>query len=358
MMWRVRGWRSRGDGDARLDALLAGTWDAAAEAAGKVLDIQAGKEALLATRGRQQPSGPAPNTAPGVSSWNSPPPALKASRRPRKQRRTARALTVGGAVAALVAGALIAADVTGAFSSGSSQQIQTAAYITRVKHALAATQGEGGLVGYSRTVFPAGTVIEPVGIGSWGPAQPAPGAPSPHTDNVMVTWEYRDSFADVASTATGQPVYADHIAGTAHRVTAVGVSYRDATWWRATQTLTPGASVPAAGCSLPWPSGSRGWPAYIREELSCGVYHLDGRQRVGGIDAVKLTTENKSGRRVLWINPATYLPVRETDLAGRVPGQQPVQTDFRWFPVSAASLAHLKVSVPASFRQVQPPPAR
>ena len=44
--------------------------------------------------------------------------------------------------------------------------------------------------------------------------------------------------------------------------------------------------------------------------------------------------------------------------AAHHPGGQPAQTDFRWFPVTAAGLAHLKVSVPAGFRQVQPPPTR
>jgi hypothetical protein len=291
------------------------------------------------------------------SSEVSQPPALKAHRQPRKHRRTARALAAAGAVAALAAAALTAADVTGAFGSGSSQQIQTAAYITRVKHALA-TQAREGLVSYSRSVFPPGTVIEPVGVNGWETIEPAAGTPSPRspfTADVMVMWQYQDSAVDVASTATGQPVFAEQSTATARRETESEVSYRDATWWRATQALNLGAQVPAPPCSQQGDPDPGSWPAYIRQELSCGRYHQDGRQRVDGIDAVKLTGDR--GRLVIWIDAATYLPVRETDSMGP-PGVGPVQIDFRWFPVTAASLAHLKVRVPAGFRQVQPPPAR
>jgi hypothetical protein len=360
MTWPLRGWRSPGDDDARLDALLAGTWNAAAEAAGKVLDIQAGKEALMAGCGQQQPPGTAGSVAPRDSLEVPHPPALKKYRQPRRQRRTARVLAAVGVVAVLTAGALTAADLTRVFGAGGSQQIQTAAYITRVKYALA-TQAEEGLVGYTRTVFPPGTVIEQVGVNSWQTLEPASSAPSPRSPSaaVMVTWNYQDSEVDAVSTATGQPVFADQITTTARELTEIEVSYRDASWWRAAQTLNPDAQGPAPGCSHQgYPDlASSGWPAYIRQELSCGVYHLDGRQRVDGIDAVKLTGDIPGGRLVLWIDPATYLPVRETD-SGGPPGAGPVQIDFRWFPVTAASLAHLKVSVPASFRQVQPPPAR
>jgi hypothetical protein len=276
---------------------------------------------------------------------------LRARRRRRKPRLAARVIAAAGAVAALAAGALTAADVTGAFGPGNGQQIQTAAFITRVKHALA-SQAEEGRVGYTRTVFPPGTVIEPT-VGAWEMHEAAPGATSlrpPPTADVMVTWEYQQSLTGVASTATGQTVSAEQISATGRGLTAVEVSYRHATWWRATR---PGTQVPAQPGSPQGDPGSNGLPAYIRQELSSGAFYQDGRQRVDGIDAVKLTGNN--GRLVMWINPATYLPVRQVR---ELEGGQPVKTDFRWFPATAASLAHLTVSVPAGFRQVQPPPAR
>jgi len=44
---------------------------------------------------------------------------------------------------------------------------------------------------------------------------------------------------------------------------------------------------------------------------------MDGRQRVDGIDAVKIT----GGKALvaLWVNPATYLPVRAISAAETAP---------------------------------------
>ena len=89
--------------------------------------------------------------------------ALRAYQHRRKRRLAARAATATGVAAALTAVAV--AGLTGAFGPGNGQQVQTAAYITHVQHALASQAG-GGLVGYARTVVPAGTVVEPE-PGNW-----------------------------------------------------------------------------------------------------------------------------------------------------------------------------------------------
>ena len=87
------------------------------------------------------------------------------------------------------------------------------------------------------------------------------------------------------------------------------------------------------------------WQSDIRQELSCGAFSEGGHQRVDGIDAVKLTG---SDGVVLWIDPSTYLPVRQAGPGAAV-------TDFRWLQATPASLAKLKVIIPAGFRQVPPP---
>jgi hypothetical protein len=52
MRWILRGRPGHGDdGDAELDAWLSQTWEAAAAAVGRVLDVPTGKEALLASSG-------------------------------------------------------------------------------------------------------------------------------------------------------------------------------------------------------------------------------------------------------------------------------------------------------------------
>jgi hypothetical protein len=49
----------------------------------------------------------------------------------------------------------------------------------------------------------------------------------------------------------------------------------------------------------------------------------------------------------LWVNPATYLPVRMTI--------GPVNASFEWLAPTPANLAPLHLTVPAGFRQVPPP---
>jgi hypothetical protein len=53
------------------------------------------------------------------------------------------------------------------------------------------------------------------------------------------------------------------------------------------------------------------------------------------------------GHLTLWVNPATYLPVR-LKLGG-------LQTDFQWLSPTPAGLALLNMPVPAGFHQVPPP---
>jgi len=55
----------------------------------------------------------------------------------------------------------------------------------------------------------------------------------------------------------------------------------------------------------------------------------------------------RSGHLTLWVNPATYLPVRPK-LGG-------LQTDFQWLSPTPAGLALLNMPVPAGFHQVPPP---
>jgi hypothetical protein len=273
--------------------------------------------------------------------------ALKAYRRRQKRRRiAARATAVAGTAG--VAAALLAVLLPGSAGSraGREEQIQADAYIARVQHALASQAG-GGLVGYARDVLPSGTVVEPE-PGSWGTWPGGTGSPrSALAAAVMITWTYQNRSAMTALDAAGQPVAAEQNTASGHGVATLAVNDRDRTWWRATVTLKPGARTPAQpSCFSPgvWPI-SVTWQSFIRQELSCGAYTGDGHQRVDGIDAIKLTGSNGV---VLWIDPKTYLPVRQAGPGARV-------TDFRWFRATPASLAKLKVTVPAGFRRVAAP---
>jgi len=345
MRWRLRGWGwPKDDDNAELGRLLAETWDAAAAATGGLLDIQAGKAALLAAAAQQaaRPSGsPAPSVARAAGQA-----ARPTDPRPGRRRLTARAAAAAGAVAVLIAVAV--AGAAGAFSTRNGQQIQTDAFVARVRHALAAQPG-GGLVGYSRTVEAPGTVLEPE-PGNWkdlsgGGRSPGPGLATA----VMISWTYQSEATMTALNAAGQPVATEENAGGWPGTTTVAVDYRDRTWWRAATTLPRDARHrrPAQPrCSAPDATAISGtWQSFIRQELSCGAFTEGGRQRVDGIDAIKLISNGE----VLWIDPGTYLPVREAGAgAGGV-------TDFRWYRATPASLAKLKLTVPAGFRRVAAP---
>jgi hypothetical protein len=271
--------------------------------------------------------------------------ALRAYQHRRKRRLAARAATAAGVAAALTAVGV--AGLTGAFGPGNGQQVQTAAYVALVRHALASQAG-GGLVGYARTVQPAGTVVEPE-PGSWkdlpsGGRSPRSGVAAA----VMIAWSYRNESALTALDAAGQPVAAEqNTASGLYGTATLAVNYRDRTWWRATATLKPRVPPPAQpSCFSPGVlPAHESWQSDIRQELSCGAYTEDGHQRVDGIDAIKLTGSNGV---VLWIDPSTYLPVRQTGLGAGV-------TDFRWYRATPASLAKLKLTVPAGFRRVAAP---
>jgi hypothetical protein len=113
----------------------------------------------------------------------------------------------------------------------------------------------------------------------------------------------------------------------------------------------PAGNGPApAQCGPEIQLGPGGWPAFLRHELSCGEFAKDGRQRIGGIDTVKLTGDG--GREIFWVNPQTYLPVRvELTTASGLRAR----TDFSWLAPTQARLAELHLPVPPGFRQVSPP---
>ena len=106
----------------------------------------------------------------------------------------------------------------------------------------------------------------------------------------------------------------------------------------------PTACLPGGGIRLA--GGRNAWPDFIRSQLACGGYTVAGKQALSGVDALRIT--GNSGHFTLWVNPVTYLPMRLE--AGGL-----VQINFQWLRPTAANLAMLNMSIPASFHQVAPP---
>jgi hypothetical protein len=281
------------------------------------------RAAIAAAQAEEEPAGRPPKHRPG------------------RRRRRLLAITAGAAVAA--AAGLLAGLLPGSPVSTGGKQFQTTAYVTRVERALTSPQ-QDGLVGYTRTVYPPGTVARLTGGLSAGR-----GTGSRWRVGSTVTWADKGGWKTSAFTAAGQPVFSERTTQAGRRSETVAVIYPNATWWRATVAPPVGRTAACPpGITTGLPVIFR-WASFVRDELRCGGFRMDGRQRVDGIDALKLA----GGKALvaLWVSPATYLPVRAIAAFGR--GR--VQTDFRWLPLSQASLSRLSLRVPARFRQIPPP---
>jgi hypothetical protein len=180
-------------------------------------------------------------------------------------------------------------------------------------------------------------------------------------------WSYGDQWRTVTNSPAGHHLY-DEGSGTSSVYTLV--SYPTRTWARQSGSGHPSAgpsdsqdctstaaTLPLLESRLP---GS-GRPADslltvvgdLRAAVSCGTMAGAGRQRVDGIEAIKLTSRpNSRISETIWVSPGTYLPVRVVIRpAHGKPG--PVQTaDVTWLRPTAQNLARMTVPIPAGFRQV------
>jgi hypothetical protein len=195
--------------------------------------------------------------------------------------------------------------------------------------------------------------------------------------SIAEEWSYGDRWRFVANSPAGQPVY-DEGSGAASLYTVV--NYPQRTWGRQRLSVLPAAGYSAvtgpAGCApvvaaasllfqpgLPGAGFSFSSPpatvaTALRAAVSCGTLTVAGRQRVDGIDAIKLSSRPGSLiAETVWVSPGTYLPVRMVIRpASGQPG--PSKTaDITWLPPTPRNLAKLTVPVPAGFRRVPVPEA-
>ncbi len=342
MRWRLRGRRGpAGDADAELDAALFETWQAAAAAVGKMIDLPAGKEALLANSGLGQE---------GAADL---PPRAGLTRQVARRRRPRRAMRPAGAVAAALAAGLVvlvAVLVPNARHGATGEPAVNAAYVVkRVDRALSAA--EPGEIAQMTVFTTLGPVID--------------GKP---TGTRSKEWSFGGQWRSVMYSPAGHPYY-DEGSGTASPY--VLVSYLTRTWARQPGLGRPAVPVPgkrscgsvvAALPQLFQPGllgagfAPRSLPVTLagalRTAVSCKSLTAAGRQRVDGIAAIELTSPpNASISETIWVSPGTYLPVR---VVVRAAAGQPVvlTAEITWLPPTAQNLAMLTVPIPAGFRQV------
>lgn len=81
---------------------------------------------------------------------------------------------------------------------------------------------------------------------------------------------------------------------------------------------------------------------------------------MGVVNALKLVSvqQQRQGKvlatltRIIWVDPATYLPVRLTNQWTRPMVSVPMRFDIRWLPPTSVNLAQLTVRIPPGFTQV------
>ena len=297
---------------------------------------------------------------------------LARARQHRRRQRTAiRGTAFGGT--AVAAGAAVAAS--GLISSGpqrpaASLRAHTTAYVVKhTERALSvATDGGAALEEIHTTAHNAWfTVVTYQPNGSV--TMPLNAQGSIARASQLNVWAYRGQLRQQGRTAAGTLVFdADRTTVTSatgqQTITGSGADYTSRTWWHAVSTAdagTAGTSPPAClTTSLAPPvGGATDWSAQIHEALACGLFRIAGPQRVDGTDTVKLVaTRPQPGpagvRQTLWVNPATYLPVRVSWIWPDGQQQGSLVGDFRWLPPSPARLRLLTTPVPAGFRQVKP----
>jgi hypothetical protein len=130
-----------------------------------------------------------------------------------------------------------------------------------------------------------------------------------------------------------------------------------------------GTTWQASGETLRVPAPAT--PELLRSELQAGSWQLVGNTTVGGAPAIELSVlsppASQTGSFVsqkLWVNPSTYLPIREVTSyemkpipSNAPPSALPTTRDevvqnFIFLPPTPANLALLKVTVPRGLAQV------
>jgi hypothetical protein len=262
---------------------------------------------------------------------------VRRARRGRRRRIVSRVSAAAVAVAVAVAGAVIVSDGTTGASRDSGTY--TTAYVVRhVEWALDAADE----IAYMHFTS---HLVAPMDVWAYdGPQGQAYRA------------EYFDPvrgqlFQEVAMTATP----ADY-------QTYITVYFDNKTWSKLSyQGPKPGKT----GCGFSVPTSWATYPeiaAGLRKDLACGALSSEGMQQVDGVHALKLVSVQHtrfgpktpgSVTTIIWVDPATYLPVRVTTQWTRPMVSVPMTFDFRWLPPTRANLALLTVRIPPGFTRVR-----
>ena len=144
--------------------------------------------------------------------------------------------------------------------------------------------------------------------------------------------------------------------------TYIAVYFDNKTW---SKQSYQGPKPRETGCRFSLPTTWATYPeiaAGLRKDLACGALSFEGMQQVNGVNALKLISVQRSRfgpktlgsiTTIIWVDPATYLPVRLTTQWTRPIVSVPMRLDFRWLTPTSANLALLTVRIPPGYTQVR-----
>jgi hypothetical protein len=162
-----------------------------------------------------------------------------------------------------------------------------------------------------------------------------------------------DSTRSEALDEQGNPTTGTVLTTTPNQTTAITINYENHTWSTTTYPFgSSGSSGPA-----PLPETPAQQAAQLQAGVATGMVSLVGPTTIDGQNAVELEEGTvQAGMQYVWVDPTTYLPIRELDTASGVSStsDQGIRDDYEWLPATPANLQLLTASaaIPAGFRQV------
>jgi len=162
-----------------------------------------------------------------------------------------------------------------------------------------------------------------------------------------------DTYRIVDMTPAGQPTTGYLVTVKPHRTTSIVIDYGNRTWRK---TIYPfGSSSDGRRAAGPAPSTPLQLAAQLRAKVKAGQVTLVGWATVDGQRAIHLRERMTHGQVNLWVDPDSYLPIREIDTAPGVSptSDQAIRDDYRWLPSTQANLRLLTPAgvIPAGFTQ-------
>jgi hypothetical protein len=270
-----------------------------------------------------------------------------------RRRRQVIAGAIAAGTAAVTAAAVIAATAgtpqTGALHS------QTITYVaTRAERALAHLDQEKAIEYSTETVRGHGFHFIVLNLDNKNSNPMVPVLTDVHAVR-QTAWTYQGLRLWQGYSATGALVYSYGYTATY----IYGAVYPDRTRWHSPASLGSPANIRASCMNAGF--GYPTWAKSIAKALSCPELKLAGDQQVNGIEAIKLIRRIAGGYTItLWVDPASYLPVRIAYGNPVKHGATVTETvDLHWIAPTTGNLARLHAAeqrgaIPAGFRKLPP----